>query len=64
MTRVILVVAMLSLGCSGGQQQETEDEAEYAPIGPGSDSSALISPDKPQSREAPTTPPRTATDSL
>jgi hypothetical protein len=41
---------MLAAGCSGGRQEEAEEEAEYAPIGPGSDSSALIPPDTPESR--------------
>ena len=56
MTRLILFAALLLLsGCARGEEQETEAEAEYAPIGPGSDSSALIPPDTPESRtgEAP-----------
>lgn len=51
MKRLLLVAALVLLGsCSGEKQQETEAEGDNAPIGPGSDSSALISPDTPQSR--------------
>ena len=51
MTRLILFAALVLLsGCARAEDQETEAEAEYAPIGPGSDSSALIPPDTPESR--------------
>jgi hypothetical protein len=50
MRRLLLVVAMLLVGCSGGKEEEPAEDAEYAPIGPGSDSSALIPPDTPESR--------------
>jgi hypothetical protein len=51
MTRLFLFAALLLIsGCARGEQQESEEEAEYAPIGPGSDSSALIPPDTPESR--------------
>ena len=50
MKTTILVVAMLMAGCVEREPDESAEEAEYAPIGPGSDSSALIPPDTPESR--------------
>jgi hypothetical protein len=50
MKTYVLVIAMLLAGCSRGPQEEPAEEAEYAPIGPGSDSSTLIPPDTPQSQ--------------
>lgn len=51
MTRLILIVATLLLaGCNAGKQEEAAEEAELTPIGPGSDSSALMPRDTPESR--------------
>jgi hypothetical protein len=53
MTRLILIAMLLLAGCADAQQEEPAEEAEYAPIGPGSDSSALLPPDTPQSQRNP-----------
>ena len=50
MKRLLLVFALLLAGCADRQPDEAADESELAPIGPGSDSSALVPPDTPASR--------------
>lgn len=57
MIRISLFAVMLLAGCADTRQEETAEEAEYAPIGPGSDSSALIPPDTPQSQRNPSAAP-------
>jgi hypothetical protein len=57
MTRLFLFAALVLVSsCARSDEPESQEEADYAPIGPGSDSSALIPPDTPESRtgEAPT----------
>jgi hypothetical protein len=58
-----MVLLLGALGCSPGNRDDA-DEAEQVPIGPGSDSTALLPPDTPVSRREPLrpgTPPRDTT---
>jgi hypothetical protein len=55
MTRVLILgLMLLSAACERAPDEEAADEMEQAPVGPGSDSSALIPPDTPQSRSGET----------
>ena len=51
MLRLALIGLVLLVGCSNGDRKE-DAEAEAVPIGPGSDSTALMPPDTPMTREA------------
>ncbi|HEY0306505.1 MAG TPA: hypothetical protein VGC44_16135 [Longimicrobiales bacterium] len=62
MQRLAIMGLVLLLGCSNGDRDE-DAEAEPVPIGPGSDSTALMPPDTPMTREAERVE-RKATDSL
>jgi hypothetical protein len=55
MLRIILVCALALAGCAGENRGDTEEAVEEVPIGPGSDSSALIPPDTPMTRREPGT---------
>ena len=53
MKRIGLLVLLAGLACVNPAPEE-RDEAEPPPIGPGSDSTALMPPDTPESRMNPT----------
>jgi hypothetical protein len=55
MLRLILICALALTGCADDAREDTAEEAEEVPIGPGSDSSALIPPDTPMTRRTPGT---------
>jgi hypothetical protein len=55
MLRIILVCGLALAGCTGENGDSAEEAAEEVPIGPGSDSSALIPPDTPMTRRTPGT---------
>jgi hypothetical protein len=50
MKRLVTLLTVLLIACSDGAEEEAADDVELAPIGPGSDSSALVPPDTPESR--------------
>ncbi len=52
MKRIGLLVLLAGLACANPAPDE-ENEAEPPPIGPGSDSTALMPPDTPESRVNP-----------
>lgn len=52
MKRISLLMLLCLLACTNAPDAEN-DEAEPPPIGPGSDSTALIPPDTPESRLSP-----------
>jgi hypothetical protein len=61
---LLSLLVTLLLACSPAPQEQPPEDADLAPIGPGSDSSALIPPDTPESRQPPTpakSPPRDTT---
>lgn len=63
MKKLVLALGLVLGACQPDRSPEPEDESMEVPIGPGTDSSALASPDTPMSpveQGAPrdTTPPR------
>jgi hypothetical protein len=59
MTRLALILCVLIAGCSSSKKEDAE-ENESVPIGPGSDSTALIPPDTPMTSRQDTPQQRTA----
>lgn len=55
MTRLAMVLLLVLVGCTPGNRDDSS-EGEEVPIGPGSDSTALLPPDTPVSRRQPLTP--------
>ena len=55
MLRLILICALAMAGCARENGEDADEAAEEVPIGPGSDSSALIPPDTPMTRRTPGT---------
>jgi hypothetical protein len=49
MKRLLTLAVVVLMACSKAEQEDSADDVELAPIGPGTDSSALLPPDTPQS---------------
>ena len=53
MIRLFLICVLALAGCARENRDDDAEAAEEVPIGPGSDSSALIPPDTPMTRRTP-----------
>ena len=62
--RLALLLSILGAGCAPGDDGNDAAVEETVPIGPGSDSTALIPRDTPMTSREPTTPGSTVPDSV
>ena len=64
MMRPAMACLLILLGCTAPGNRDDAVESDGVPIGPGSDSTALMPPDTPVSRREPGTPAQPAPDTI